>query len=185
MNSYRNLMLDLETWGTRAGCAIRSIGAVFFDWDKPLGPTYYANVDDESCVALGLTVDPVVVAWWGEQTPEAKTALDTNRMPITDALAGLLGFFEQSDEPGEVCVWSHGATFDIPITDYAMHEAGLRTPWKFQNNRDTRTLISLAGDLGITWEPERIGVRHHALDDAKTRALQMMELRRRVITLHA
>jgi 3'-5' exoribonuclease Rv2179c-like domain len=178
--TYRNVMLDLETWGTSAGCAIRSIGAVFFDWDKPLGPAFYANVTEESCVALGLTIDPVVVAWWGEQSAEAQAALDTNRVPVTDALTDFVYFFEQADEPEEVCLWSHGATFDIPITDFAMRKAGMRPPWKFQNCRDTRTLIWLAGEMGHTWEAERVGVRHQALDDAKTRSLQMMELRRRI-----
>ena len=177
--TYHHLMLDLETWGVHPGCAIRSLGAVYFGFDgQPLGPTYYANVDTESCVALGLQLEPRVVEWWGEQSPEAQAALDLGQLPITDALAGFLGFFEQGDS--EVSVWSHGATFDIPITDYAMQEAGLRTPWNFQKSRDTRTLIWLAGELGITVDMPHAGIRHQALDDAKTRALQMIELHRRI-----
>ena len=141
-------MLDLETWGVHPGCAIRSLGAVYFGFDgQPLGPTYYANVDTESCVALGLQLEPRVVEWWGEQSPEAQAALDLGQ---------------------------------LPITDYAMLRAGLPTPWKYANCRDTRTLIWLAGELGITVDMPHAGIRHQALDDAKTRALQMIELHRRI-----
>ena len=174
-------MLDLETWGVHPGCAIRSIGAVYFGFDgQPLGPTYYANVDTESCVALGLQLEPRVVEWWGEQSAEAQAALDLGQLPITEALAGFAHFVEQHSGPDVLCLWSHGATFDIPITDYAMLRAGLPTPWKYANCRDTRTLIWLAGELGITVDMPHAGIRHQALDDAKTRALQMIELHRRI-----
>ena len=179
--TYRNLMLDLETWGTSPGCAIRSIGAVLFDFgNSNLGRSYYANVDEESCVALGLRIEPLVVAWWGEQSPESQAALDTDRLPISTALDGLLRLIAENEEPEELCVWSHGATFDIPITDYALRAANRRAPWKYQNGRDTRTLIWLGEQLGHTVAVPRIGIRHHALDDAKSRALQMIALLDRI-----
>lgn len=180
MTPYRHLMLDLETLGTRPGCVIRSIGAVYFDFDgRPLGPTYYANIDTDSCLAVGLTIDPRVEAWWGEQSPEARAALDYDKVPIRDALDGFSLFVEDNGETDLLSLWSHGASFDIPITEAAMVRTGSPMPWKFQNNRDTRTMIWLAEQLGHTVEPSAPALRHHALDDAKARAFQMMQLRRR------
>jgi hypothetical protein len=179
--TYRHLMLDLETWGTSAGCAIRSIGAVFFNLgDSQLGPTYYANVDWLSCHAAGLRYDGVTVAWWGEQPPEAHAALAVDQLPLLMALDGLSQFVEQYGVPEELSVWSHGATFDIPITEYAMRAVGRSAPWKFWNCRDTRTMIWLGAERGITVEVEHVGLHHHALDDARTQALRMIELHRRL-----
>ena len=174
MTPYKHLMLDLETWGTNPGCAIRSIGAVRFDFDgKPLGPAYYANVDTESCVDVGLQIDPRVVEWWGAQPAEAQAALDLNQLPITEALDGFLRFVVPAND---VCVWSHGATFDIPILDHALRTVGRGAPWDFRNCRDTRTMIWMADQLDIVAELRRVGIQHQALDDAKTRALQMVQL---------
>ena len=178
-------MLDLETWGTSPGCAIASLGAVFFDFGgRPLGPSYYANISAESCAALGLSFDQRVIDWWGQQSEEAQAALDTDQLLITVVLDRFTEFVEANDEP-ELCVWSHGATFDIPITDAALRAAGRQTPWKYHNGRDTRTLIWLAEQLGIATEWPHTGLRHYALDDAKSRALQMIALRQRIVTLHA
>jgi len=174
-------MLDLETWGTGAGCAIRSIGAAFFDFDgQPLGPLYYDNVSWESCAAAGLTYDPATVAWWTQQDPAAEAALADNQLTLRAALEGLAAFVDQFGIAEEVMVWSHGATFDIPILEFAMRAVGVPIPWKFYNCRDTRTLIWLGEQRGITVEVERLGLRHHALDDARTAALRMIEIHRRL-----
>jgi hypothetical protein len=48
---YTDLMIDLETLGLTANSVVLSIGAVFFDLEgEDLGPTFYTNVDRESCV---------------------------------------------------------------------------------------------------------------------------------------
>ena len=46
-------MLDLETWGTKPGSAIRSIGAALFTLDGNIGGTFYCNVDEQSCLDIG------------------------------------------------------------------------------------------------------------------------------------
>ena len=61
-----HIMLDLETWGKRPGCDIRSIGAVVFDpvasggWsvsDRTLmnGDTFYIATDNPICPDWGNT----------------------------------------------------------------------------------------------------------------------------------
>jgi hypothetical protein len=179
LTTYPHIMLDLETGGARPGCVIRSIGAVAFDFDgRPLGPSYYANIDGESCVAAGLTYDPLTMAWWGEQ-PEAEAALADKQLPIRSALEFFAAYI-QATGTEEVCVWSHGAGFDIPITEAAMWATGISIPWKFRNARDTRTMLWLAERRGITVAVDRQGLRHQALDDAKTMALRIMAIYQRL-----
>jgi hypothetical protein len=180
-------MLDLETWGTRPGCAIRSIGAVLFDFAavrRQLGPGFYANVIRHSCESYGLTVDPKVEAWWAEKDVAAQAALEEPPLfSLPHALLALLRFIEENGDADQLSVWSHGATFDIPIITHAIEAmgVGLIVPWDFRRCRDTRTMIWLSSERGINIGLERVGTQHHALDDAKTRALQMIELHKLLV----
>lgn len=40
-------------------------------------------------------------------------------------------------------VWSHGASFDIPLLDVAARRVNTVLPWRHLNVRDTRTLVAL------------------------------------------
>lgn len=153
-------MIDLETFGTRPGCAIRSVAAVAFETSGQREREFSENVTDESCRAAGLHFDPRTIAWWAEQSPEAQQALTRNPQPIRDVLEQLITWWRDSR-----CefVWSHGATFDVVILEAAMRAVGLEPPWKFWNVRDTRTLHAVAGlDVRTI---NRAGTHHNALDD--------------------
>jgi hypothetical protein len=137
-----NVMLDLETWGTAPGSALRSIGACEFDpHTDQIGEKFYANIADESCVEVGLIKDASTVAWWGRQTKQAQDSL-------------LVGVF----------VWSQGANFDQPLWEAAVRPLGMRTPWKFTDSRCTRTAYDMGGFNPYVMK--RAGTHHNALDDA-------------------
>ena len=57
-----HVMLDLESWGTLPGSALRSIGATTFSpyGDCHTEKTFYANIDRESCECAGLVVNDKV-----------------------------------------------------------------------------------------------------------------------------
>ena len=176
-----HLMIDLETWGTRPGCAIRSIGAISFE---PLGTKqgggFYANVSRESCEEAGLHVEPKTEAWWAEQSSEARARLESEQRPLKEVLEELQEKFARS---GVEQIWSQGAGFDVPIWEAAAHALGLQVPWKFWNVRDTRT-IYWAADLDIRSVP-REGTHHDALEDARYQVkcvqVAMKRLRGRVL----
>jgi hypothetical protein len=158
-----HLMLDLETWGTRPGCAIRSVGAVSFDPDGTgCGRGFYANVTRESCTELGLHVDPGTEKWWSEQSQEARSRLEQDQRPIREVLDELHEKFSSS---GIEQVWAQGAGFDIPIWEEVSRVLGARVPWRFWDVRDTRTVYWAAG-LDTRTVP-RLGVHHDALADAR------------------
>ena len=98
-----HVMLDLETLGTKPGCVIRSIGAVVFTLDGVLGAQFYANIDKQSCVDAGLTVDPATEAWWAGQSQEARDALLVNPRPLADIVGEFRAWYEIN---GGTNVWS-------------------------------------------------------------------------------
>lgn len=162
-----HVMLDLETWGTLPGSALRSIGAVTF---SPEGfphdeRVFYTNIDRASCEAIGLTVDLDTVAWWAKQSEAAQARLNENCRPF-GAVARDFAVWWQSI--GATFVWSNGANFDEVLWRMALRKIGLREPWKYWNVRDTRTCWHLAGI-----DHRRIpfqGTHHDALADARHQA---------------
>jgi hypothetical protein len=163
-------MLDLETWGTASGCAIRSVGAVMFDpTSSALGEKYYANIEDASCEAIGLRRSQSTVDWW--ESPKMRDAASVfliDRRNIKEVLGEFSAFFRMN---GAIRVWSQGANFDEPILSAVFVAAGVvnkdggpAVPWKFWDSRCTRTAYAMAG-LNYNREP-RLGTAHNALDDA-------------------
>lgn len=158
----QHVMLDLETWGTRPGCALRSIGAVSFNLYSAIGDEFYRNIDDDSCGEAGLIYEDSTIAWWKKQSPESVAALAVNPQPLKNVIADFHNWFR--DQGGEF-IWSHGGNFDEPIWSAAAYIAGQQTPWKFWNARCTRTAYALVG-----FDPHsitRTGTYHNALDDAR------------------
>ncbi len=162
-----NVMLDLETWGTRPGCAIRSIGAIMFDpHTDELGATFYANISNDSCSQAGLHVDPKSAEWWGKQNPKAQEMLLTDQLTLTEAGERFDAWWRKN---GGIFVWSHGADFDAPVWAAAMHAVGREVPWKYSNARCTRTVYDIVGFNN--YAVSRKGTYHNALDDARHQAI--------------
>ena len=173
-----DVMLDLETVGTSASPAILSVGAYAFD---PLGePTeeppddadpcaFYRNVRLQSCIDLGLLVDGATVMWWLGQGADARRALFApDPVPVDNALDMLGRWFRANFDDQQSYVWSHGATFDVPILEEIYRRLPRRVPWFFSKVHDTRTLFDLCG-YRLPKADERPG-GHHALRDAWAQA---------------
>lgn len=175
----KDVMIDLETLGTRAGCAILSIGAVAFDAETgELGPELYTVVKLASCEAAGLHIDPGTVAWWEKQNPDAQKVLKQARASrgnkvLVKALIGLNEYLAQFNSD-EVRVWGNGSDFDNAILINCYAVSNLVMGWKFWNSRCFRTLKGLAPQLYMT----RTGTYHNALDDAKTQAFHAIKVLR-------
>jgi hypothetical protein len=170
-----DVMLDLETLGTRPGCAILSIGAVMFDVDSgQLGPEFYEVVNRKSCAKHGLLEDQSTLDWWSKQSDEARKVLidaDSSQQGLGGALiafTGYLGKFGKRD----LRVWGNGADFDQPIINECFVKLGYPLPWIWYNNRCYRTLRW----LGNVKAEHRHGVAHNALDDAKTQATNAINI---------
>jgi hypothetical protein len=162
-----NVMLDLETYGTRPGCVLRSIGAVAFDpLGKITGAEFYRNIDYVSCLEAGLIVDTATKEWWSRQSREAEAALLIDPRALSEVVKEFHQWFLWEARAEQI--WSHGANFDEPLWLAAAHAVGTMVPWKFWNVRCTRTLFEI-----VQFDPRSIlrqGMHHNALDDAKHQA---------------
>lgn len=171
-----NVMLDLETWGTRPGAALRSIGAVMFDpYVEGTGAEFYMNIDRDSCLRLGLHVDPDTERWWQQQSIDAQKSLERDQKPIDLVTDNFHDWFRKNKG---LWIWSQGSNFDVVLWEAMAHLLRKTVPWKFWNARDTRTAYEM-GKLD-TRGIKRRGTYHNALDDAKHQARCIQEAFRRI-----
>lgn len=181
-----HLMIDIETMSNIPGGVIVSIGAAFFDpfddytEDFPDDiPLFYKNVDIDSCLKYGLSINGGTIFFWMDQGKEAREALTDPKPEKIDRVINDFNrwYWNQRDTIGkqnEIYVWSHGATFDLPFMTAAASKIGKKMPWKYQNARDTRTLFDLAFKGGkATFEG--FGTKHNALHDSLTQVIWVQE----------
>ena len=168
------IQIDLETWGKKPGCAIRSIGASVWDnmtgQQVPGSPTFYVNVCKKSCFDKGLTFDADTVRWWEHQGDAAKAALDDNQMDITRALSELRAWYNAviHTHGRHVSVWGNGKEFDVSILEACYAAVHQPAPWPFWASADVRTVVLLGQMLGIDVKGTKSfnGTPHYALDDS-------------------
>lgn len=164
-NFERHVMLDLETLGQGPNSVILSIGAVAFEPDTGLVQehcAFYATINPQSCVDLGMVMDASTVLWWMQQSDEARAALLANgeARSINSALIDFAQWFRDHNDSAPM--WGNGSDFDNVILANAYRAAHLNQPWKFRNNRCFRTLKNLHPNIKV----ERQGTHHNALHDA-------------------
>lgn len=155
----RRVMVDIETLGTEAGCAILSIGAVRFGAGK-LGDTFHSSIHMRSCADAGLEIDAGTLEWWLEQDDDAKEVL-TGGDELSKVLFKFTEWLDGADE-----IWANSPSFDCEILQSAYEAVGQPVPWSYYEERDYRTLRSLP----VAPDVDQDGVEHDALDDAEHQA---------------
>lgn len=158
-----HVMIDLETMSTAPNAAIMQIGACAFEFTSAVkSGIIKIDISLQSSVLAGGHVDPETVKWWNSQRYELKRGFGWNTVHLHDALIEFGKWFDEHQEIEGV--WSHGASFDIPVLESAYRSLGLPVPWDYRLVRDTRTMHWLAKELG--WEKPKREVAHTALEDA-------------------
>lgn len=138
----KHIMIDIETMGTKPGCAIVSIGAVQFDIATgETGEQFYCNIDLEDCQANGLEIEASTVWWWLSQNKYAQEALNTNRHLLEHALFKFEKWFENINS-NDVQVWANSPSFDLSVLEAAFNIVGRKRPWFYWQERDLRTLVA-------------------------------------------
>ena len=169
-----HIMIDIETMGTRPTAPIVSFGAVAFDADG-IHKKFYRVVDLDSAVAAGAVIESGTVMWWLAQSDDARAAL-TNDItePLSDVLVAFHEFVSAlPGGPGAVRgVWGNGATFDNVLVAEAYKRLDMLVPWPFWKDRCYRTVKNMFPAVELIRE----GTHHHALADAETQALHLIEI---------
>lgn len=157
-----NVMIDLETLSTRKNAVIIAICAVKFDPHSSSklvqDNTFYYKINIDSCTKIGMSIDKDTIEWWDKQPSVVREEVFGNpRYDIVDVLKKFIIWVKDCER-----VWSHGASFDIPILEEAFALCNLYTPWKYYNVRDTRTLYDLA-QVSVPNTPSK----HNPLNDCQ------------------
>jgi exodeoxyribonuclease VIII len=136
-----NIMIDIETLGTRHDAPILQIAAQSFDGNDPCVGVCSTYVDLVSAVKHGARIEPETVIWWAGK-PEAQAKMFTSAaVGIRMALLMLSAFVERYKRPQ---IWAKSPSFDLVILRSAMERLSIPCPWGFRQERDVRTLLSIS-----------------------------------------
>lgn len=101
----KNIMVDLETFGTNPFSMILSIGAVYFDptkvGDAAIKSSFYVTIDPIASGKAGFMTDMSTICWW----------LDPARRPAWDDFLSV-AHFEPADALQGFSLWI-GGLFDL------------------------------------------------------------------------
>ena len=175
-----HIMIDLETMGTRPNAPIVAIGAVMFDADSDWKwQNFYVNVDLQSAVTAGATIEPSTIMWWMQQSDEARAALlESKPVDIVTALDSFDKWISAVSGGHDTVdlmldgVWGNGASFDNVILAESYKRLGFNPPWPFWKDRCYRTVKSMYPNVKL----ERKGTHHNALDDARYQAEHLVAI---------
>lgn len=180
MKKFDNVMIDLETLGTKPGCVVMSIGAVYFDpITGELGPEFYVVINSEDSLDRGLKAETQTMAWWSRQNEESANIIDESyfsKITLPEALNQFSRFLREYDWQ-KTKVWGNGSDFDNAILSACYSVVGQIPPWEFWNNRCYRTMKNLVPYIKIQ---QRSGIYHNALDDARTQAIHLAEINQHI-----
>jgi exodeoxyribonuclease VIII len=173
-----HVMLDLETLSTRKNAAIVQLAAVAFNPET--GETLSEFSGYVRDIPPYAHVDPGTVAWWLTQDAAAQLGKGMSECGVLLAQAlsdfvawyGALPGVSGSASPVEA-IWSHGATFDLPVLCSALDACCIKQPWSYKAERDTRTLYALAPG-GMPAVAGVAGVKHDALYDCHVQVKQVV-----------
>lgn len=177
------LMLDIETLGTAPRSVITEVAVVDIDDGHRVCFQEYLDIDAQ--VEMGRTIDGATVRWWMGQ--EAVGPRPRERLSLPGDF--FASFFEWcrglggGAENASVEWWCNGASFDFPILKDLWGQLGGKESqlWHFWRLMCFRTVARLE-DPDRQLEPEFVGRRHSALDDARHQAawLRKIEWKREV-----
>lgn len=201
----KNIMLDLETFGTNPFSMIISIGAVYFDPTKQ-GPEaiksqFYVTIDPIASAKAGFLTDMSTICWWLDPQRNAiyKDWMGDAHFEPADALNGFsqwlamlfdvtadfnaLDDVDLTDSPAtlqtaeHIAMWGNGPAFDNEILRNAYHRMSMPVPWKHFGDRCFRTMKNLPGAKLLA--PPHEGPQHNALVDARQQALWLCNIHTR------
>lgn len=168
-----NIMLDLETLGTKPGCKILAIGATVFGGDSRVKYNdfevyIYRNLQGS------LIEESSTLIWWETQDQEAKDRVLNNNSVILleEALQmfteWVMNVSQTAGVPApSIRVWGNAASFDCKILEAAYREFGAIPPWSYRSEMCYRTWKNLFPEI----EPDPFqGVKHTPLADAQFQA---------------
>lgn len=169
-----DVMLDLETLGTKEGSIILSVAMKTFNVDVLRAPKEEFDIHQHISVLSSLfhhlRSDESTEEWWMRQTATARQkVLDGQRdaVDVENVMHLLYQLLKKWGEKYNLYIWGRGVgSFDLPLLDAVMRTVmgeGYKTPWKYWAAMDVRTLMNFCKMCGFTPLPQ--DMPHDAMED--------------------
>lgn len=157
-------MLDIETYSAESNAAIAQISAVDFYVSEEfnLESQFTANINQKSNQAINRHYSEETLNWWKDRPIEVKKSLMTDQRNIDDVIKDFIKWLSPKS-----LIWCQGASFDIPIIKSTLSALNIETPWKYWNERDSRTLFKT---LDVDMQANRSESAHNSLVDCMDQA---------------
>lgn len=191
---HAELMIDLETMGTKATAPVLTIGAVLFSpyetssFDELRDRAFLRKIELASAIKHSGGIEPSTLAWWFGQKDEAiKALVGEDCVPLEKALIDLEMYIKNRTHasplppqyrhlPVPKKVWAKDPDFDCANLEDKFERIGRPYPFDFHFQRSVRTAQDLAFPNGPHDRPDFIsttGTLHDARDDAIAQALMI------------
>lgn len=166
----REVMIDIETLGTKHDAVVVSIGAVYFDEQNilHLRMPFRRTLKIEDQLRRGRKIEEDTLKFWLSQSQESRDASFKFESHVTTAMLELRQFLADAE-----VVWAKPPQFDCVILEDLATMFGVQPLWDRRAPRDVRTLVNLANvpnlndriNAGVITGYPRPMVAHDPVDD--------------------
>lgn len=166
------IMIDMETTAQGARAGILTLGACTFGLESNLlRQTFYMRASLASNEALKRTIDKSTMEWWNKQDPSIREEAFGGTDSVDDVLDGFAKWCDNlsNSNPGDIELWSRGASFDCEILQDAFYQIFGAYPFDFRKHMCQRTLQRLMPTELIATVPQRVA-KHISYIDAYNQA---------------
>ena len=167
-----DVMLDIETLGTKVDSPIIQISAIAFEMDTgKVVSKFNKHLDIKSQHMYYINVD--TLEWWlmtdMELLRDKLLSENTERYPYIDCI---IDFVEWLESLGEITLWGNGTLFDNNFIIFQYEDlTGEKFPLSYRIHRDVRTMVDLASRVSrlsekqIRAEVDNPDVKHDSYYD--------------------
>jgi hypothetical protein len=159
-------MIDIETFGTKPTAVILKIAAVCFNISTgKVKEVFKIDVDADSCIDLGCSLELDTINWWLNRTKEEQQTITHHKGKHLSTALCLLENFISNYSCETVNIWGNSARFDLGILAHAYSITKKQLPWKHYNELDLRTIVWQKPSIKKQMQFE--GIKHDPVADCK------------------
>lgn len=179
MNTFTDIMIDIETLGTRMDSVMLSISAVPFNMNGDISErTFDMYIDIDSSIQAGAKVTGHTFLWWLGQSEDARQSqISASRFALVEVLDAFTRWYTEQCTHNNTAlnVWGNGSKFDLGIITSAYESIGNNVPWKPWVEQDVRTVVRWNPDIKKTMKQDFQGTEHKGIDDCKHQIRYVIE----------
>lgn len=139
------LVVNLQIYGTRPGCAILSITAVPMDINSGvIGEAFFCPINLDKSVEAGFHIEREAVNWWKEQDGEFYRVNHSGVLGPYEALEAFNAWINHVFDGQPFTVYGNSMHLDFSILHEACKRLRLPYPFDYSWERDFSTLVHIA-----------------------------------------